>query len=155
MRLHEFILEAESFSNWREPTRQDLGKEYKIEYEIKPSLKSWLDDAWPTLDDFLNAAAQGQVITVPDELDRTIEYRSRTRTRSQLRDLLSSYRSWPEFRNDQTLSDLYTAFEQNREMTMPIVVKYQGDLRVMAGNTRMDVAQQLGITPQVLLISVD
>lgn len=156
MQIKEIIRESQEFSNWRRPSEEELRQEYRVEYEIKPALRSWLDDSWPRVEDFLAAVKENsRVISVTDDLDRQIEYRSRTRNREQLRSLISSYRSWPEFRNDDTLSALYQGFEEGRSMTMPIVVEYQGDLRIMAGNTRMDVAQHLGITPRVLLIKVD
>lgn len=155
MRFRELVNESKTFENWTQPSKDNLAQEYHVEYEIKPALRSWLDDAWPTLEDFLSAVDRAQIIEVSDQLDQKIQYRSRTNSREELRSLISGYRSWPEFRNDQTLDALYTGFKENRAMIMPIVIKYQGQLRIMAGNTRMDVAQQLGITPKVLLVTVD
>jgi hypothetical protein len=155
MRIKDIITESKEFTNWQRPTEEDLRREYRVEYQIKSDLPNWLDHRWENVDEFLAAADQATVITVTPDLDRSVEYRSRTTSPQQLRDLVSQYRSWPEFRNDNTLRAIYDGFRENRPMALPIIVKYQGDLRIMSGNTRMDAAQHLGITPRALLITVD
>lgn len=143
-----------NFTNWTRPSLKQLEQEYKVEYEIK-ALKSITDNAWPTLQDFLDSADAGQVITVTPQIDAKISYRSGTGTKDELLSLIRSYRSYPEFRNEKTIDAIYEGFQKNKAMTMPIVLKFKnGSMRVMGGNTRMDVAFQLGINPKVLLITV-
>jgi hypothetical protein len=88
-------------------------------------------------------------------MDSRISYRSGTQSYEELLNLIKGYRSYPEFRNEKTLKGLYDAFDRRGEMTMPIVLKFKnGNMRVMGGNTRMDVAFQKGYLPKVLLITV-
>ncbi|MGA1049105.1 MAG: hypothetical protein ACO3UU_13940, partial [Minisyncoccia bacterium] len=82
-----------------------------------------------------------------------IAYRSGTESKEELLDLIKSYRSYPKYRNEKTLENMYNRFETNQSMDMPIVLEFgDGQRRIFAGNTRMDIAFQLGINPKVLLI---
>ena len=39
---------------------------------------------------------------------------------------------------------------------MPLVIRFSdGNMRVLAGNTRLDVAFQLGVIPKVIMIDVE
>lgn len=150
----DFINEAKSYTGWVKPTPKDLELEYKVEYSIKP-LKAMTNDAFPTFKDFLDAANRGKVISVTPQIDRQIGYRSRTKSKEQILNLIRGYASYPQFRNENTIEAIYKAFEDNTEMTMPIVLKMpDGSMRIMGGNTRMDIAIQMGVTPKVLLIEV-
>jgi hypothetical protein len=143
-----------NFTNWVKPSKEDLTLEYKIEYEIKP-LKAMTGDAFPTLQSFLSAASKAKILNVTPEIDRKIGYRSRTSSKEQLLSLIRGYASYPQFRNEKTIEAIYDGFRENKPMKMPIVLQLDSKtMRVMGGNTRMDVAQHLGITPQVLLIQV-
>jgi hypothetical protein len=39
-------------------------------------------------------------------------------------------------------------------MFMPFVIETKNGMRVMAGNTRMDISFQMGVNPKVLLIRI-
>ena len=142
-------------ADWVKPKLKDLKQEYHVEYELK-GLGDMYDDPWPTEAEFIAAARRGRVVEVTPAMDRKIAYRSRTATKSSLLNLIRGYRSYPEFRNEQTIEVLYDRIASGQTMTMPLVLnsKSQG-MRVMAGNTRMDVAFQLGVNPKVLMIDVD
>lgn len=154
--LKDLISEANkiNFTNWVRPSKEDLALEYKVEYEIKP-LKQLTGDAFPTLQSFLRAASKAKVMKVTPSIDRKIEYRSRTTSKSALLSLIRGYASYPEFRNEETIQAIYDGFRSNAPMKMPIVLQFSdGRMRIMGGNTRMDVAQHSGVTPKVLLIDV-
>lgn len=143
-----------NFNKWVRPKESDLKHEYKVEYEIKP-LKRMLNDPWPTVSDFLESARKAKIVEITPSMDRRIAYRSRTDSKESLIGLISSYRSYPEFRNEKTVQAIYDAFENNTPMTTPIVLEMpDGSMRVMGGNTRMDIAFQMGVNPKVLLIKV-
>jgi two-component system CheB/CheR fusion protein len=56
-------------------------------------------------------------------------------------------------RNKKTLKSIYDGFKTNQPMDLPIIIESEGGYkRVFSGNTRMDIAFQLGINPKVLLI---
>lgn len=145
---------VDGFTNWVKPSKEDLALEYKIEYEIKP-LKQITGNAFPTVNSFLKAAKAAKVLRLTDSIDRKIEYRSRTKTKSSLLSLIKGYASYPQFRNEDTIEAIYDGFKSNEPMKMPIVLQFSdGRMRIMGGNTRLDIAFQLGVTPKVLLISV-
>jgi hypothetical protein len=146
--------EAKAFNNWVRPKDKDLELEYKIEYEIKP-LKTMTNNAFPTADSFKKAAKAAKVIKLTSSVDSKIAYRSRTRTKEQILNLIRGYASYPQFRNEKTIDAIYKAFEDNNPMTMPIVLKMpDGSMRIMGGNTRADIAIQMGIVPEAILIEV-
>lgn len=142
------------YNNWRLPTADEVALEYKLEVINKGMQNS--GSALKSFEDFSKAVAEASVVEIDEKTDSKIAYRSHTRSRSQLVSLLKSYRSWPEFRNEKTVERLYNGFDQNDQMPMPFVLKWKnGNMRVLGGNTRMDVAFQKGCNPKVLMINVD
>ena len=110
-------------------------------------------DFFDSEEEFLEAARKAQVVTITPSEDARIAYRSRTESKEELLSLIKSYRSYPKYRNEETLENLYTRFQENEPMDMPIVIEFEsGQRRIFGGNTRMDIAFQLGISPKVFLI---
>lgn len=153
--LVEYLDEEKvNFTNWVRPSDKDIALEYKVEYEIKP-LKQMTGNAFPTVDDFIKAVKKGKIINITPAIDRSISYRSRTKSKDQIINLIRGYASYPEFRNEKTVEAIYQAFRDNKPMKMPFILKFpNGEMRIMSGNTRTDIAQQLGITPNGILIEV-
>lgn len=150
----EFLSENKKFSNWVKPSKDDLELEYKIEYDIKP-LKGLTGNAWPTVKDFLDSVKKAKVVTVTPAMDRKIEYRSNTKSKEEILSLIRGYASYPQYRNEKTIDAIYKAFEDNKPMKMPIVLLMpNGNMRIMGGNTRLDIAIQLDVSPKVLLVEV-
>jgi len=50
--------------------------------------------------------------------------------------------------------DLKQKTEQGQELDAPIVLKYQDELHLVSGNTRLMVARALGKTPKVLFVEM-
>jgi hypothetical protein len=147
IKLIDILKEITGFSNWVMPSLSQLKQEFKIEQEMKGN------EFWEDEDDFLNAIKNGKIVTITPSEDQDIDYRSGTESYEELLNLLKSYRSYPEFRNEKTLKAIYDGFENNQAMDYPIIIEDEnGDKRIFSGNTRMDVAFQLGINPKVLLI---
>lgn len=147
----KLLSENVNFNNWKKPTLTEMKLEYKVEYELK-GLNRY--DWFPTVDDFIKAIKNADTLEVNKEFDRKIRNRSRTKTKEELLSLIKNYASYPEFRNEKTLDNIYDGFKNNSPMTMPIVLKINDDYRVFSGNTRMDIAFQLGINPIVIILSV-
>jgi hypothetical protein len=136
-----------SFSNWVMPSLSQLKQEFKVEQEMKGN------EFWENEEDFLNSIKNGKIITITPSENQNIDYRRGTESYDELLDLIKSYRSYPEFRNEKTLKAIYDGFKNNQPMDLPIVIEFEdGAKRVFSGNTRMDVAFQLGINPKVLLV---
>ena len=147
IKLIDLLKESIQYTSWVNPSVDSLKKEFKIEHEMKGH------DFFDSEKEFLEAARKAQVVTITPSEDARIAYRSRTASKKELLNLIKGYRSYPKYRNEETLENLYTRFEQNKPMDMPIVIEFSnGRKRVFAGNTRMDVAFQLGINPEVLIM---
>ena len=144
----------EAKGNWVKPDDASIRKEYQIEY--KKHLIHELDhDIFPTEDSFVKAIKASKTMVVTSDIDSKIAYRSRTRSMKSLLSLIKGYRSYPKFRNEKTLTDLENRIVEGKPTDMPIVVKFpNGNMRVFAGNTRMDIAFMHGINPTVILLDL-
>ena len=149
IKLKDILLEVVSYNAWVTPDEDTLRREFKVEHEYKGL--NLFDD----VEEFLTKVKDGEITPVSKSDDMSIINRSRTGSFDSLLNLISSYASYPKYRNEDTLKDLYTKMEENKELDFPIVLQYpSGRRRIFSGNTRMDVAFQLGITPKVILINV-
>ena len=146
IKLIDILNEIIQFSNWKMPSLSSLKQEFKIEQEMTGN------EFWEDEEDFLNAVENGKIVTINSSEDQDIDYRSGTTSYEELLDLIQGYRSYPEFRNEKTLKAIYDGFKENKAMDYPIVIEDESNRRVFSGNTRMDIAFQLGINPKVLLI---
>lgn len=133
--------------NWRVPPVEKLKLEYKVEHELKGN------SFWDSEDDFLQAIDNAKIVEVTPEMNNSISYRSNTDSKEQLLDLIRGYASYPKYRNEQTIDELYERISSGDVMDYPIVIEFpSGKKRVFSGNTRMDIAYQLGKNPKVLLV---
>lgn len=132
---------------WIKPSEENLKQEFHVEVELKGNA------FFSSINAFMESAERGEVVEVTPEMDSKISYRSKTKSKEHLLGLIRGYRSYPEFRNEKTIENLYERIGSGQTMTMPLVVRFKnGSLRVLAGNTRMDVAFQLGANPMVLIL---
>lgn len=138
---------AIQYTSWVKPSLASLKKEFDIE-QVKKGNEFWKDE-----EEFLQAADKAEVVTISPSIDSQMQYRSSTKSFKELLSLIKSYKSYPKYRNEDTLKALYDRFKTNKSMDMPIVIQFaNGSKRIFAGNTRMDIAFQLGINPKALLI---
>lgn len=152
--LSQFLSESVKQVRWVMPSDEDLKLEWKLEYENKNLGRLIGRDVWPTAEDFLKAAKSAEHKVITPQIDKKIAYRSHTSSQDELISLLKSYRSWGKFRNEKLVQGMYDAMRNGSTMKMPIVLDIDGKLRVFGGNTRMDIAFQVGINPKVLMIKV-
>jgi len=149
IKLKDILLEVVSYNTWVVPDEDTLRREFKVEHEYK-GLNLFND-----VEDFLTKVKNSKITSISKSDDMSIINRSRTQNFDSLLNLISSYASYPKYRNEDTLRDLYKKMEENKELDFPIVLQYpDGRRRIFSGNTRMDVAFQLGITPKVILVNV-
>lgn len=145
------LFESVQFDNWVKPSENVLEREYHIEYELK-HLGDRMGDPFPTVDHFLEACDDADIVSLSPRDDSLVGNRSRTRSKEELLSLIRGYRSYPEFRNEGTVEALYDGFRQGKPMELPIVFERNGKRRIFSGNTRLDVAFQMGITPKVMIV---
>lgn len=140
---------------WVIPDEKELREEYYKEYEIKSNVKNTFDDPFPTVDDFVRAANRSYTLELTKESAGRINNLSKTNSFETLHDLIKSYRSYGTFRTEKTLRNLYERIRNCEPTYMPIVLMTSDKMFVLAGNTRINIALQLGIRPTVLLIDLD
>lgn len=149
MKFIDILKEMTQFNNWVIPSLTQLKQEFKIEHELK-NHKYWDNES-----EFIDAVKNGEIVNITSSQDDNIYNRSQTETYDELIDLISSYNSYPEFRNEKTVKDIYEGFKNNKPMNLPIIIELNnGKRRIMSGNTRMDIAFQLGITPKVIIVKI-
>lgn len=151
--LRQELTEAKA-GNWVRPSDASIRKEYQIEYLLH-LIHELPRNIFPTEAAFIKAVRAAPAVQITPAVDRKIENRSKTANMRELLDLISGYRSFPKFRNEDTLKALADRLKTGKPVDMPIVVKLpKGRLRIMAGNTRMDIAFMQGITPTVLMLDL-
>jgi len=151
--LRETLSEAAQ-GNWVRPSDASIRKEYQIEY-LKHLIHQLPRNIFPNEAGFVKAVKTAPEMVVTAAIDSRIENRSNTSNMEELLDLISGYRSFPKFRNADTLKALEKRIATKQPVDMPIVVKFPGGrMRILAGNTRMDIAFMRGITPKVILLDL-
>lgn len=151
--LREILSEAAQ-GNWVRPSDASIRKEYQIEY-LKHLIHQLPKNIFPNEAGFVKAVKTAPEMVVTAAIDSRIENRSNTSNMEELLDLISGYRSFPKFRNADTLKALEKRIAAKQPVDMPIVVKFPGGrMRILSGNTRMDIAFMRGITPKVILLDL-
>lgn len=142
----------EGTATWTKPAEADLRREYKVEYinHFKPAY----GDIFPTEDSFVAAVKAAPVVTVDRKLDGQISGRSRVRSMEGLLDLISGYRSYPKYRNEGTLAALAERIKTGKPTDLPIVTNDNGHMRVLSGNTRMDIGFMHNATVKAIMLDV-
>lgn len=144
-RFWRFQTEGMKYNRWRELTSDEIALEYKVEYRhIKPVY----GDVFPTVEDFQKAVKKAKVMEVTPAIDRKISYRSHTTSIDDLESLVSTYK------RPRDIQRIIKGYKENAKMPYPLVISHKGKLRVMGGNSRMDVAFILGFNPKVKVIEI-
>jgi hypothetical protein len=151
--LDKLIESHSEFNNWVMPSQKAIEKEYNVEY--KHHIIYSFGELWPILGDFESAIKNAQIVSLSEDDDKKVYNRSNTKNMESLVNLVSAYRSWPEFRNMDTLKDMVIRFKENKPMTMPIILKENKYFHLMSGNTKLDIAFMMNITPKALVIDIN
>jgi hypothetical protein len=132
------------YDSWVVPDLETLKREYHVEHELKGN------DYFSSLEEFLKAIKNAKVETIKGG---DIDHTTRTSSYEDLLSLIKQYKSYPQWRNEKTLKALYDKFEANEPLDYPIVLEFpNGSRRIFSGNTRLNVAEQLNIPVEVLII---
>jgi len=142
-----------TMANWTQPRPSDIEQEYNVEY--KHHLEPEYGDFWPTFDDFKKALSKAKVVTVTRSMDSKIQNRSGTKSFKELLSLIKGYASYPKYRNEKTLKALEDRIKSGEPVSMPIVLRFaSGAMRIMGGNTRMDIGFWHANSVKVLMVDV-
>lgn len=139
-------------AQWTRPAEADVRREYKVEYinHFRPSY----GDIFPTEDGFVQAIKDAPTVEVDRKLDSRISGRSNTSSMRGLLSLISGYRSYPKYRNEKTLAALEDRIKTGKPTDMPIVTNDNGHMRVLSGNTRMDIGFMHNDRVKVIMLDV-
>jgi len=144
-----------NFTNWVFPNAETLKADFE-EYKDKEERK-WLGRArsmgfrfpiFPDFNSFITSLQSSPVVTLTKGHDGIIRNRSHTRSLDGLKSLVQSY-SWP-----RDIDRIAKGFQNNDPIPYPIVLKGTQGEWIMAGNTRLDTADILGVIPKVLVVNV-
>jgi hypothetical protein len=145
------------YNKWVFPSTQSISNEFDREV-VNKNLWLHIDNIPTSKQEFVQLVKKSPVVTVDKNIDFRIEYRSRTKTKDELLNLLKTYKSWGTFRTPETLDALYNKFNNNSELDMPILIGYirNGNkvVRVLSGNTRMDIAFQLNNEVKAIFVDL-
>lgn len=149
IKLFEQFLNEAKYSAWTMPDRKMLAQEYRVEHEKKGRRD------FATEEEFVDAVTNAEIVEVDMRMDRKIGNRSGTKDFDSLHSLISTYASYPKYRNEDTLKDMYSRFGNGKPMDYPIVFKDKnGRMTIFSGNTRMDIAFQMNFNPKVLMVNI-
>jgi hypothetical protein len=145
-----------TFNNWVKLTEEDIELEYKVEYMFH--IRYHFGEIFPSIDDFKKAINKARIMTITKEIDYRIGNRSYCNDIECIFSLIRTYRSYPEFRNEDTVLAIDKAFKDNSSMKMPLILELETDRGTkywcMSGNTRLDLAFINGVEPQALIINI-
>jgi 8-oxo-dGTP pyrophosphatase MutT (NUDIX family) len=138
---------AYEFTNWVNLTTKQIEQEWEWEV-IKQVKKGWIPEYFEDIEDFKKSVNKSQAVTWTPDLDHQTRMRSHTDSIEELEELVSGY-SFP-----RDVKRIVKGFENNDPIPYPIVLKTPEGYQVLSGNTRLDAAFILGVTPKVLLVDV-
>jgi hypothetical protein len=143
------------FNNWVFPNAATLEADFQ-EYKKKEDYK-WKSRAesmgfrfpiFDTFQDFVSALKSAPVITLTKEHDRRVMNRSHTSSIEGLKSLVGTYQM------PRDVDRIVQGYQSNAPMPHPIILKGTHGEWIMAGNTRLDTAFIMGVTPKVLYVDV-
>lgn len=141
------------YDNWHRPTDQDLEFEWETEWD---KLRYYLDtDFFDDRENFVDACQKGRVVRLTRHGDDHVERRTYCDSIQELEDTVSTYRSAERRKGMPT--KLAEMMQNNMALPTPILFRYRGSVYCVGGNTRLDVARILQVSPdpQVLLVDLD
>jgi hypothetical protein len=98
-------------------------------------------------EDFRNSINRAEVINL-DEYRNKIHHMTSIKDMNQLRQLVKSYQK------PRDIDRIIDGIQNGDKIPMPIILKGEGGLFIMAGNTRQNVAYILGVPVEAILIDV-
>jgi DNA polymerase elongation subunit (family B) len=144
------------FNNWVWPDDEALALEWKVEWEKKGLDRLYPGVSFPTSNDFIAAIKKhsSEKSFTASEFGK-IDYTAILPDKESILSLISTYQSYPKYRNEKTLDAIFQGFETNKPMKMPIVIKYRNRYRILSGNTRSNVAILNDIPVKCIVFDID
>ena len=150
------LQESIKYNNWSMPDQKTMKADFD-EYKFK-EYKKWKDRAntmgmrfplFKSFSDYVNTLSTGKVITVTNEIWHRVGNLSDNSSIEDIETMVSGYYM------PRDVQRIKNGFESDVKIPYPVILKgKKGGLFIMSGNTRLNVAKVLGITPKSLLIDI-
>jgi hypothetical protein len=160
MRLYEILkplneekIDVTKFDNWVRYDEKSIDIDFN-EYKLKES-KKWERRAvmfgfrfplFDTLEYFKNALETSPIVNV-DSLNNVANMTKNTSI-DDIKGMVGGYQM------PRDVDRIVQGYQNNVKMPLPIILKGDKGLHIMAGNTRQSIARAMGITPKALLVDV-
>lgn len=108
-----------------------------------------------SLEEFSNKLDEGKRVYISVDRDNGIRNMTRCNSITGVVDLIKTYRSYPQYRNEKTIAALYARIVNGMQVHMPLFVKKDGVVTIIAGNTRQNLAYIAGLDTIGQLIDLD
>lgn len=155
MRLIDLFEQQPAYRpNWVRYTPQSLQQDYE-EYLLKQNSK-WRGRAqiigarWPlfsSLTQFSQALDQAPIVSI-DDLPQGVNNLTYNDSISDIKRMVSGYNM------PRDVNRIVDGIKSGATMPLPIILRGQKSMWIMAGNTRQAVSRVLGVEPQALLVDV-
>lgn len=143
---------ATEYDAWVRPTEDDLKFEWETEHD---KMSVYLNtDYFNSEENFLKVFREhGKVMRLPREVDAKVGRRTHCDSVEEVEMMVSTYRS--ASRRKGVPTKLAEMMKNGEPLPMPIIIRFNGSLKVMSGNTRLDIAEILEVTPDPKVLFVD
>lgn len=141
------IFNISQYDNWVKPDDENLQIEYK--YEYLKNIETKHGELFKSFFNFKKAVLRSPVVELTSELDKKIDNRSHCRTIENLKQLVGTY-VYP-----RDIDKIIKGFQNNDKIPAPIILKFNdGYMRILGGNSRLNVAEIMGVPMKVIIVNI-
>lgn len=154
-KFFESLDKVGTYDNWSMHNQNTIKSDFS-EYKHKEERK-WKERAdkmgfrFPIFEDedhYTDELKNGTIITVDDETWDEVVHLSTAHSLDELRDIVSGYV------HPRDIDRIIHGFQNNVEMPLPVMLKGHNGMFIMSGNTRLNVARLMGVTPKAIVVDV-
>jgi len=143
------------YDNWTMHDEETLKSDFD-EYQFKEERK-WKDRAermgfrypiFPTFESYKHSIENGEVVELSDDRWDEIENLSKNSSLDSINDMVNGYTV------PRDVERIKQGIENDSKIPYPVILKGTNGYHIMSGNTRINTARVLGVTPKVLILDV-
>lgn len=140
------------YDNWQPLTPSDLAFEHETEWD---KMRYFLNTTFfDQKENFVSLVSQhGRIVRLTRHGDQQVNRRTHCASIAELEDMVSTYRS--AARRKGVPTQLAHMMRAGEPLPTPLLMKRGNEIYVVGGNTRLDVAEILQITPDPKVTFVD
>lgn len=144
-----------TYNNWTFPDDKTLKSDFE-EYKKKENNK-WKSRSqsmgfkfpiFSNFEEFKFKLKNADIIKITDKWVNKITHLTNIDDLEELKSMVKSYK------RPRDIESIISGFENNDKIPYPIILKGNNGYHIMAGNTRINIARIMNITPEALLVDV-